>query len=480
MAIVDQKEKVFGNIGALRTLTDDFPKLKLNNSFPSINNGGNVQDFLVDLLKSLVGYEEVRDTLVDILVYATSEAEIVVKEALKVELKGLVACGVDPSLPDWFTTNGIEMQVKKVDFLNIFKIDPTTQAGSLIYNDVAAQYTSTDYNTYLYYTIQDADVPHIWSDPNTGENILEATFGQNTYSKPNSVVFKPTTNITNLTDLNNKFVDSLKLFASEDLIVNIIDSLFGTIAVQGNVNKSESELEMEGKLDTIISCIINADEDYVIDNAYFEFDNAQIQNIKENATNRRNGVRQLKTCGDVDISIPISYLLGMKSQLTALTETQLIQKREVIGLSINSMATETANQGTSDPVDQYSVELSFVGLMFGAIIKSIVSSILSPKVITVFLINYMVVYGQNSTYADPIDFLAKNKTLLENMVKRIRDMIIKALLDKILKYIMKLIAANAVEMLKEKANAQLAMLLSLVGVPQDVIRMIRENSSIQA
>ena len=64
------------------------------------------------------------------------------------------------------------------------------------------------------------------------------------------------------------------------------------------------------------------------------------------------------------------------------------------------------------------------------------------------------------------------------MVKRIRDLIIKALLDKVLKFIMKLIAANAVEMLKEKANMQLAMILSLVGVPQDVIRMIRENSPI--
>lgn len=481
MSIVDQKEKVFGGIAALRTLTNDFPNLKTNNSLPSINNGGNVQDFLVDLLKSLVGYEEVRDTLVDVLVYATSEAEIVVKEALKVELKGLVACGVDPSLPNWLITNGIEVPVKKIDFLNIFKINPITQAGGLIYNDIAAEEASTDYNTYLYYTIQNDDInnPYMWSDPNTGENILEAAFGQNTLSEPNSLIFRPAPNITNLTDLNNKFVDSLQLFASEDLIINIIDSLFGTIAVQANVNKTESELEMEEKLDSIISCIINADEDFVVDNSYFEFDNAQMRNIKENATNRRKGVRQLKTCGDVDISVPIRYLTDMKEQLTGLTQTQLIEKRDVISASINSMALETANQGTNDRVDEYSIELNFVGLMFDKIIKSIVSSILSPKVITVFLINYMIVYGQNSTYADPIDFLEKNKTLLENMVKRIRDLIIKALLDKVLKFIMKLIAANAVEMLKEKANAQLAMLLSLVGVPQDVIRMIRENSPIQ-
>lgn len=479
MPILDQKEKVFGNISALRTLTDDFPNLKLNNSFPSINNQGNSQDFLVDLLKALVGYEEVRDTLVEILVYATEEAEILVKDALKVELKGLVACGVDPSLPDWFVSDGISIPVKQIDFLNIMKINPVTQAGSLIFDDVAAELLSTDYNTYLYYTIQEDGAPTdyvTWSDPNTGEDILEATFGQANLSEPNSLVFKPTTNITNLTDLNNKFVDSIKLFASEDLIVNIIDSLFGTIAVQANVNKSDSELEMEGKIDNIISCIINADDDYVVDDTYFTFNNQQIRNIKEEVQNKRRGIRKLKTCGDVDIRVNINHLTDMKIQLAAAANQA--ERRDVISNTINTMAIDTARQGGGDPVDEYSIELNFIGLMFDKIMRAIVSAILSPKVITVFLINYMIVYGQNSSYVDPVDFLAKNKTLLENLIKRIRDLIIKALLDKVLKFIMKLIAANAVEMLKEKANTQLAMLLSLTGVPQDVIRMIRDNSPI--
>tara|TARA_R110000868_G_scaffold306221_5_gene567286 strand:- start:44 stop:892 length:849 start_codon:yes stop_codon:yes gene_type:complete len=282
--------------------------------------------------------------------------------------------------------------------------------------------------------------------------------------------------MTNLTDLNNKFVDSLQLFASEDLIVNIIDSLFGTIAVQGNVNKSDSELEMEGKIDSIIECIINADDDYVVDNTFFEFDNAKLRNIKETAQNRRRGVRQLKTCGDVDIRIDITRLTAMKDEL-ALATTE-VEKRDIIANTINIMAVDTARQGDNDPVDEYAIELSFIGLMFGKIMKAIVSSIISPKVMTIFLINYVIVYGNGSSYVDPVDFLAKNKTLLVNVIKKIRDMIIKVLLDTVLKYIMKLIAANVVPMLKEKANAQLAQLLSLTGVPQDVIRMIRENSGI--
>jgi hypothetical protein len=54
-------------------------------------------------------------------------------------------------------------------------------------------------------------------------------------------------------------------------------------------------------------------------------------------------------------------------------------------------------------------------------------------------------------------------------------MIIEILLQKVLKYITALIAKNYVEAQKERGNAQLAILLSLIGVPQEVIRMIRAN-----
>jgi hypothetical protein len=33
------------------------------------------------------------------------------------------------------TGNGIVIDVSKVDFFDIFKIDPTTKSGQLIYND---------------------------------------------------------------------------------------------------------------------------------------------------------------------------------------------------------------------------------------------------------------------------------------------------------------------------------------------------------
>ena len=72
---IRSKKKIFGNIAALRTLNDGFPKLKLNSSFKSINNGGNSILFLTDLIKALIGYEALVSNVTDILTYSLADIE---------------------------------------------------------------------------------------------------------------------------------------------------------------------------------------------------------------------------------------------------------------------------------------------------------------------------------------------------------------------------------------------------------------------
>lgn len=475
MPILKDKEKVFGNISALRTLTDDFPQLKINNSFPSINNSADPQQFLIDLILSLTGFEELRDTLVDILSYASETMEDVVKDVLKVQLKSLTSCGVDPSLPSWLqsTGSGIQIQVKKIDFFEILKTDPTTQAGNLMYEDIAAQTGSDDFNTFLYYVIQDEGTQYSW------QGILTFEFNQGSSVPYNTLTIKADQAYDNrtLTDLNNDFIDSLTMFPSTQLITKLIDGLFGSVSFNLSVNKSESQLEMEEKINSVIECITNADDDYVIDDTYFEFTNEQLQDIKEVATNRRNGIRQIKTCGDVDVNMPIEFLTTLKEEFAVVSAGTRFEQHEVIRTNLNNMANHVSSFA-GDPVDEYAVQLDFMGLMFKSLIKAYVNAILGPKVISIFLLNYKIVHGFGAEFTNPIDLLKQNKVLIQRIINVIRDKIITILLQLVLKYITKLIAANQVEALKEKANAQLAILLSLVGVPQDVIRLIRENSPI--
>jgi hypothetical protein len=134
MSILSQKQEIFGNIAAFRTLTEGLPSLKTTSSFSSINNDGNSISFLCDLVRSLIGYNALQETVVNTLVFALSDIEKEIKSALKIELKSIVSCGINPSLPSFVKSSGagIKIQVPKVDFTNQLLIDPRSSAGKLL------------------------------------------------------------------------------------------------------------------------------------------------------------------------------------------------------------------------------------------------------------------------------------------------------------------------------------------------------------
>jgi len=137
MALIDQKSEIFGKIAAARTVAEGLPKLVTNPSFPSINNDGDSIAFLVDLLKSLVGIEKLREVIVDTLTYKLDDMEVDIKKSMKASLKTLVNCGVDPSIPNFLKSSGsgISTEVNKVDFFDMFKTDPISKEGNFIYTD---------------------------------------------------------------------------------------------------------------------------------------------------------------------------------------------------------------------------------------------------------------------------------------------------------------------------------------------------------
>ena len=247
MAIIDKKKKIFGDIAAAKTIVDGLPKLKLSSSMASITNGGDSISFLSDLLKSLFGYEKLNDIIVDILTYSINELDLTIKQSIKQELKSIVNCGLNPSIPSYmlYGSSGIVTTVKKIDYFNKMLISPTSAVGLLTYKDVTSGLNSSDFNTFLYYTIQNNGVPQNWGFTNTGYDLLTIQFDQ--ISTPNnSLKITTSQNFSgSLTDLNEKYVDSLKLINTEGLLFNILDNIFGTMS--NTINKSVTQIKYKIK-----------------------------------------------------------------------------------------------------------------------------------------------------------------------------------------------------------------------------------------
>lgn len=470
MSILDKKRQIFGNIAAEKTLTESMPQLKLSSSIPSINNNGDSITFLTDLIKSLIGYGALIKSVVDILTHSLGDVEIEIKKSLKLQLKSIVSCGVNPSLPNFIKSigNGIVIDVKKIDFLDLLKVDPNSASGKLMYNDITPNlFDSSDFNTFLYRVIQDDGITHTW------KGILDVTFvslDPNGVNPNNSLLIKANQSYDSkkLDDLNNDFIDSLELFNTESIVNKIVDTLYGSISV--NLFKTRKQLESEAKINKVVDKFVTADAGDSIDDSYFKFDNVELVQIEHEADNRKRGIVKVKASQDIEASISQNTLTDFNNQMGNAVTVQ--SKKDVLSTNLDAMANETT-QNSTNQIDNQTIKLNFIQQIIDTLIKAIVGVMLSPKVVMVFLINFKIIYGEQANFSDGIDFIYKNKELVKQVIKKITLMIVEFLVVIALKKIAELVADAQIKKQKEKYTNRLSQLLSLTGVPQDAIRTIK-------
>jgi F0F1-type ATP synthase assembly protein I len=128
-----------------------------------------------------------------------------------------------------------------------------------------------------------------------------------------------------------------------------------------------------------------------------------------------------------------------------------------------------------NPIDVVSSKLNFIQQIIVTLIKSIVNIVLSPKVILTFVLNYKIVYGPQATFTNGVDFIKKNKNLMNRIMKVIAEELIKILLAIALKEIAILVSKAMAKKQKEKVTLKLAQLQSLIGVPTNIIQQLLGN-----
>ena len=492
MSILDQKNKVMGKIAALNVINEGLPKFSSRNSFSSINNGTNPVDFLLDLVQSLMGYQELKDNIVDVMTRKLPEIESQIKKSLKRDLKESVSCGVNPSIPVWLrsTGAGIELKLSNIDFFDIMKTDPTTELGTLMYDDVTNGLNSVDFNTYLYSSIElnkDIYTPNggsttSWGASTNGTDIVDIRFSPVGSTMNNIVKINANANYDNktLTDFNNDFIDSITLFGipnspNASKILNIIvDNLFGTTSV--NAGKTKTQLKKESEINEVLECILNSDENDVIDDSYFEFNNEQLTKIETQVNDKKNGIRVLTTCGNLPSQISFDTLLSVNKSLSASTITTgttspVEAQVKSMTSAIDTLADEQASGANT--VDVPTIKVNFLLDLIKNFMKSIINIILSPKLMTLFSVNFKILYGLQSEYDGAIDFMKKNKNLILDISKSVLEPIINMLLSMVLKRLTSMISKKVAEDKIEQSKNYLAQVLSMVGVPTEITRQIQ-------
>lgn len=495
MSLKRNKQKVFSAIAALKLLAGDttkintyglekinlkngMPKLKISASLPSVNNGTDPITFLLDLLKSLVGQEFLLESLTNTLTYSAPQIIDVILNLLKKQLKEITSCGVNPTIPAFLTNPGIIVQLEKIDAYGMFKIEPNTLAGKILYQDITTPYTnSSDFNTFLYGVIQNDGTSSNW------KNLLDVTFNSvGTSTRPNNsftIKLSSGASVSKLTDLNNSLINNLTsqtapLIDSKQMVNDMVNSIYGTVS--STVNKTLQQLEREEQINNIVDCIINSDAGDEISDDYFTFSNEEVYIHQEKALLKQKGIVKLECCNKVAASIPFETLTNFSDEMDAATNVEL--QKTVLTKNLKKMALQSSANATN-PIDIEPIKLNFFESLIKNMTKAIVGKVISPKVMIIFLLNYKIIYGNSSDYDNVVDFLKKNKSLIDAVVKKISELIIKILITIALKKIAELVASSQLERMIEKAKNRIEQLKSLSGAKSYSIKNISLNASLE-
>tara|TARA_Y100001937_G_scaffold126463_1_gene195799 strand:- start:1706 stop:3160 length:1455 start_codon:yes stop_codon:yes gene_type:complete len=476
MSIIDGKRNIFSKIAAVNAL-GNIPNGLVNSSFSSVNNKTNSTDFLIDLATALIGARALRDYVVDTISYRLPQIEEAIKEGLKLELKKLVSCDVNPSVPTWLkdTGDGVELKITDIDFFGIMKVNPESFEGGLIYTDAATGINSKDFNTYLYNTIQTPGTPTNWGSSVTGTNILKSEFIPSGTIN-NVIKYNTSVDYSNkkLVEFNNDFIDSLSLFGNPDsldsskVITLILEELFGSIS--SVTKKSKKQIESELELKEVLDFILDSENDVVDDN-FFDFDNPTLARIDRESNDRRKGIRELKTCGNLKVQVGS----GVANQAITNIDATTTKVEEVSAIvdALNNAADVQASFASND-VNRETIRTNFFIEIVKKLQRVVMSAIMTPEFITLFAINHQIIYGQGSSYDGPIDFVKKNRKLVKSIGKIVLNMLLNLLLNLVLLYITNLLKQKFADDKIEKAKNYVSILLSYSGVPPNIIAQIRK------
>jgi F0F1-type ATP synthase delta subunit len=158
---------------------------------------------------------------------------------------------------------------------------------------------------------------------------------------------------------------------------------------------------------------------------------------------------------------------------TITTGTTSPQEEQVRAMTnaIDTIADTQASGAAS--IDIPTVKLNFLIDLIKNFMKSIINILISPKLMTLFSLNFKILYGIASEYDGPIDFMKKNKNLIISIAKSVLEPIIKMLLSMVLKRLTAMISKKLSGDKIEQAKNYVAQLLSMLGIPQNIIRQIQ-------
>lgn len=427
----DEKKNIFNKIASLKTDINSKVKNSLQDSNEFIKNNETIQ-FLIDLLKTLEDLNAVKNVIIDSINNETEMIEQEIKQIIIKNLNDIVFCYSEAKIPDSFINEGITLPVDKIDFMKMLLIDPKTDVGRLIYMDIENMTNSTDFNTFLYYVINNVNKPFIWGPQMRLDPIMTLTFKAEQNNEFDVINFKINDRFSNkkFSLFIRELINSLDLVDTKTLLNSLYDSVTGTLSF--NSNKTLSQITNQEEINQLITNITNdVNLDANIDD-YFNFDTSTTQNLEDKINMKLDGVFSIDDAqNDLSGVLSLTSLTDVNNALNDLNDINVILSNALNSLGTIDL-TETINQ-TNIPTINANMVVNIVKNL-GVTLSNI---IVSPKIVLPFMLALK--FNGNDDISDVKTFIRKNGNVFKSLIKSINGIIINKLTDEVKKSITKLV-----------------------------------------
>lgn len=472
MANLKQAKSVaFASISAAQTILEKYPNLLTTNSLLSINASANPIDFLIDLIKTVGGYDNLIKLLSKFLTIELEVIELAVKTILKTSFRKIIACGVNPMISYDLIKNGIWFDLSQIDTMGQLIVNPLdNRIGKYYYfgcdkkngiETIDDLYMSEDLNAVLWYTINRANGNNkrvVWDnslalpDEDKGNsdkikpvvtleflerstdltdisgsklinpiplnNIIHIFLGD---AKNNSVVENNRYWKKTLIEFNINYIDSIKLFEPTVVAAQIINNLTGAISM--NVSLSFQQLITQYQIRETVKKIIEYD-DVEVNDCFFSFSNEEYNEMLNKSELQHSGLFSYN--GETNTNTPINpeeilkSLDGISSSASKEEQRTLIEGAmyEVSGMLSKDYEKTSLN---------WNVQANFVEQIIYELSAVIISSVLSPKVYLLLAVNVSLMGLPGVPNAQEV--IAGYKNMIKQIITMIRDTLIKYLFD---------------------------------------------------
>lgn len=447
MSFIKDKSDLFDNIAVAQTVDVNFPKIKKSSSIPSANSKSkNTIPLMLELQTTLVGTNEISQTLKDFFTDYSKTLEKKVKESIVSNIISSFSCSADFSLP---TGNIMQVNIKDLDFFDLMKVNPNTENGRFFYGK-----PNTDFNSFLYDSIQ--------TGGGSWKGFMNLTVNNNIIDLELTNNYLPKNIKSFITDYTNSF----KIIPTETLFTTMVDSLFG--AVSRNIDKSFETILEEEKLNKIVDKVLESDpntDEIIYDDSFFTFTNTENKEIEGLATNRYNGINQSDlVCG---LSESVVSDVTFNESFDSVFNSNPVTITNTVSNSIDSLVDESVSD--VDDLDRDNVKLNVFIEFLKSLPKILASIIFSPKIIFLFQTVNSLINGGPIDFGNPIsltnsrieEFVRRGKTFFVDIVRDVYSFIVEFLYGRVKTEILKLVSVLSSTIIKEKLQIYVNILSSL-------------------